>query len=208
MYKRQTKRYGASPYSAEPIPATYSSTSTILNVDTFSLADQPQGSIWGWVEDDMMLVGETSGAIAVVTNVRLVSDIGANIIGSLYIPDPDVGTHPRFETGEKVLTLINNETLDKDNAQTTAEEGFRSTGILETVQEDIVSVRNARVGTTQLSETRRNDLVTTSLQNEVTFVTNWDPLAQSFRVEDPNGCLLYTSPSPRDVEESRMPSSA
>ena len=24
----------------------------------------------------------------------------------------------------------------------------------------------------------------------------------------PMGCLLYTSPSPRDVEESRMPSSA
>ena len=24
----------------------------------------------------------------------------------------------------------------------------------------------------------------------------------------PNDCLLYTSPSPRDVEESRMPSSA
>ena len=24
----------------------------------------------------------------------------------------------------------------------------------------------------------------------------------------PNNCLLYTSPSPRDVEESRMPSSA
>ena len=26
--------------------------------------------------------------------------------------------------------------------------------------------------------------------------------------EDINFCLLYTSPSPRDVEESRMPSSA
>ena len=26
--------------------------------------------------------------------------------------------------------------------------------------------------------------------------------------QDPNICLLYTSPSPRDVEESRMPSSA
>ena len=25
---------------------------------------------------------------------------------------------------------------------------------------------------------------------------------------DSDGCLLYTSPSPRDVEESRMPSSA
>ena len=30
----------------------------------------------------------------------------------------------------------------------------------------------------------------------------WDDLIQS------NNCLLYTSPSPRDVEESRMPSSA
>ena len=27
-------------------------------------------------------------------------------------------------------------------------------------------------------------------------------------VKTANGCLLYTSPSPRDVEESRMPSSA
>ena len=26
--------------------------------------------------------------------------------------------------------------------------------------------------------------------------------------KEANGCLLYTSPSPRDVEESRMPSSA
>ena len=30
----------------------------------------------------------------------------------------------------------------------------------------------------------------------------------SFTVNDEKGCLLYTSPSPRDVEESRMPSSA
>ena len=27
-------------------------------------------------------------------------------------------------------------------------------------------------------------------------------------IENPVDCLLYTSPSPRDVEESRMPSSA
>ena len=34
--------------------------------------------------------------------------------------------------------------------------------------------------------------------------------ARGFRVKDlvVNDCLLYTSPSPRDVEESRMPSSA
>ena len=33
-------------------------------------------------------------------------------------------------------------------------------------------------------------------------------LRQDHEVETPEGCLLYTSPSPRDVEESRMPSSA
>ena len=34
------------------------------------------------------------------------------------------------------------------------------------------------------------------------------PNAFYTRVEGYNDCLLYTSPSPRDVEESRMPSSA
>ncbi len=191
-YNAPTKRYGSSPYSAEPIPATYSSTSTILNVDTFSLADQPQGSYWGWVEDDMMLVGETSGAIAVVTNVRLVSDIGANLIGSLYIPDPDVGTHPRFETGEKVFTLINNESLDRKNAQTVADEGFRSTGILETVQEDIISVRNARIESETISETRNTGQWTEveGTREERTRWAQFDPLAQSFFVPDPNGVFL------------------
>ena len=33
-------------------------------------------------------------------------------------------------------------------------------------------------------------------------------VACGFHASDPNICLLYTSPSPRDVEESRMPSSA
>ena len=34
------------------------------------------------------------------------------------------------------------------------------------------------------------------------------PEAVGLRIVDPVDCLLYTSPSPRDVEESRMPSSA
>jgi len=191
-YNAPTKTYGASPYSAESVPSSYSSTSTILNIDGFALADQPQGSYWGWVEEDMILVGETSGALAVVTNVRLVSDIGANLLGSFYIPDPDSGVHPRFETGEKVFTLINNATLDRDNATTIAEEGFRSTGILETVQEDIVSVRNARIETTALSETRNTGGWTEVAGSSSTSVQirQWDPLAQSFFVEDPNGVFL------------------
>ena len=36
-----------------------------------------------------------------------------------------------------------------------------------------------------------------------------EPVHWQFGINpDPKSCLLYTSPSPRDVEESRMPSSA
>ena len=34
------------------------------------------------------------------------------------------------------------------------------------------------------------------------FLKHWD-----YMIRGPRNCLLYTSPSPRDVEESRMPSS-
>ena len=34
------------------------------------------------------------------------------------------------------------------------------------------------------------------------------PLEPGYGLTVGNACLLYTSPSPRDVEESRMPSSA
>ena len=41
-------------------------------------------------------------------------------------------------------------------------------------------------------------------ENADTFVKH----VQSYRITRVVDCLLYTSPSPRDVEESRMPSSA
>ena len=36
----------------------------------------------------------------------------------------------------------------------------------------------------------------------------WTPKGDSFVITDPETCLLYTSPSPRDGLLSRMPSSA
>ena len=41
-----------------------------------------------------------------------------------------------------------------------------------------------------------------------TFITGLSGNGKTFSVEQACACLLYTSPSPRDVEESRMPSSA
>ena len=77
------------------MPSTYSSTSTILNVDTKSLSDQPQGDFYGYIRTGMILRG-ANGAQATVTNVRLISDLGANLIGSFYIPNPNSGNHPNI----------------------------------------------------------------------------------------------------------------
>ena len=48
--------------------------------------------------------------------------------------------------------------------------------------------------------------------HEIVFVRSlvniWPLILLSFAFDQGKNCLLYTSPSPRDVEESRMPSSA
>ena len=76
----------------------------------------------------MTLVGKTSGAQATITDVKLISDIGAALQGSFFIPDPNVNTNPRFETGTKVLTFINSSTNNQETATTIAEEGYISSG--------------------------------------------------------------------------------
>ena len=199
-YNAPTKTYVQNPYLNIDLSTSYSSTSTILNVDTFSLASQARGDFYGWVKEGMVLVGQTSGAIATIENVRLVSDISATLIGSYYIPDPNNISFPRFETGTKTFTLTNNIDNDQDNATTIAEEAFSASGTLETVQENIISVRNARVELRNEFQSRNvsrdlgtelvNSRVVSTRSRTQTIITWADPLAQSFLVEDDTGVFL------------------
>ena len=200
-YNAPTTVYPFNPYnSGQVLPSTYSSTSSVINVDTFSLALEAQGTFSGWCETDMILVGQTSGSQATISNLRLISDIAGTLIGSFYIPNPNVDTHPRFETGTKFFRLINNTTNDTNSATSLAEETFTSSGTLETIQEDILSVRNGRIETQELLEeeaafrTTGSQVVSTTLVSETTTglqrVGFFDPLAQSFFVDDPSGIFL------------------
>ena len=163
-YNIPTKVFSENPYNNQTFPASYSSTSTVLNVDTFSLSNEPQGEYFGWVETGMILRGQSSGAIATIDDVQLLSDIGAFCGGSFYIPNPNNISFPRFETGTKTLTLSNDPDNNPDNATTLADETFTSSGTLETVQESIVSVRNARIEQRQQFQSRN---VNRSLGTEV-----------------------------------------
>ena len=203
-YNLPTKVYTVNPYVSgdQTIPATYSATSTILNIDTASLAsmnDNPEYR--GYVEQGMTLVGQTSGAQATISNVRLISDISATLIGSFFVPDPTIQANPRFSTGEKVLTLINDSTNNFATAQTMATERFTSSGTIETIQENIISIRNARIQTRDVQPESRNvdrlvssQVVGTrqvdSISRADSRIIWYDPLAQSFLVEDKSGIFI------------------
>ena len=97
-YNNATTVYTNNPYDQlQPLPSTYSSTSTTLNVDTFSLSEKNTNNFFGYLQVGMKLVGKTSKAEATITNLRLVSDSNGTAIGSLYVPDPNVATNPRFD---------------------------------------------------------------------------------------------------------------
>ena len=185
---------------ATDMPATYSATSTILNVDTKSMSDQAQGDFYGYINTGMELRGATSGATAVVSNRRLISDLGANLIGSFYIPNPNTGNHPRFETGTKTFTVIDNTTNDQENTDTYGEDNYTAAGTLETVQENIISTRNAILQTKPTKEERQVRTLTGSTVMKTEAISSsenverkdvwYDPLAQSFQVTESGGIFI------------------
>ena len=198
-YNAPDQVFRESPYDGTPLSAIYSATSTILNVDTFSLSNESQGQYSGFISEGMILKGSTSGAEAVITGNRLISDLASNLSGSFFIPNPNSVNHPRFEVGTKTLTLTNDEDNDPDVATTIAEEVFTSSGTLETVQENIISVRNARIERRQEFQERNvnrslgTEVVGSQVTNQSTTsaVVGWyDPLAQSFLVEEETGVFI------------------
>jgi len=198
-YNSAVSTFSYNPYSGQSLQSTYSSTSNILNVDTFSLADMTQGGYSGYVESGMTLVGQTSGAQAQITEVKLISDLSATLIGSLFIPDPNSNIHPKFETGTKSFILTNNNLNDQNSATTIATEQFISSGTLETVQENIISVRNAKIQDKQqfdeksIKKTIGTQVLSSNAlsQSSRQVLVGWyDPLAQSFLVEDETGVFL------------------
>ena len=156
-YDSPSDVFTVSPYDRDiTIPEVYSSTSTILNVDTYSLSNYSQGQFSGYIESGMILRGQTSGAEAIVGNVRLITDNIGVIIGSFFIPDPNIDVNPKFECGVKTFRL----TSSSINSQipgiltTSAEEEYFSEGKINTLQENIIVTRNARIDSQSTSESK------------------------------------------------------
>ena len=188
------------PYNREErIPETYSATSTILNIDTFSLADDNSPQFQGYIAPNMILRGANSGAEARVVDVRLITDRLGTLIGCFRVPASSDASNPVFETGRSRLRLTSSpiDSRIPGIITTAAEEIFYSQGDMDNTQEVTLSLRNARV------ETDDSFLQTRTIGDSASASTSFqtgqssrltgeykDPLAQSFIVDDPTGIYL------------------
>ena len=205
--------YSNSPYDRNnTVPSSYSSTSTTLNIDTFSLQNDTQPEYSGSILPGMILRGQTSGAEAIISENRLITDYQGVLIGSFFVPDGSISGNPIFETGRSVFRL----TSSSSNSQipgvvtTVAEETFYSQGDIDNTQEVTLSLRNASVSFEDFTETQTLTSSTSSSATatdravEVSSVTTTDvvasststtagyrdPLAQSFIVSDSTGVFV------------------
>ena len=156
-YNIPTDVYDSNPYNRTIlIPPSYSESSSILNIDTFSLQslDFPQYS--GFIANSMILTGSTSGAQARVTNVRFVTDRVGTLQLSYSIPSSNNPANPIFETGRSNFRLTSSSTNSsiEGTVSTAGESIYYSQGSVDVTQETTLSVRNATVRKEDFSQAR------------------------------------------------------
>ena len=168
-YTAPTSVFPSNPYDTSlTLGTAYSESSTVLNVDIASLTEDAQGSFFGRVATGMRLVGGTSGAIATISNVRLVPDSFGALYGSFFFRDPTVSPPPplRFSNGTNTFKLTSN----VNNATA--------------VRGDEASITSGEV-TYSTSGTLNQITNTTTITRLPPPQANaGDPLAQSFTVDE------------------------
>ena len=180
QYNNSSSIYNINPYNkSETISESYSSSSNILNVDTKSLSNEAQGLYSGYLTQGMRLVGQESGAVAYVKDLRLISDNYGDIIGTFFLKDPNASPVPavRIETGTKTFKLTSSSTNERgvpgSNVISFAESRYTSQGNVNRWQNEVTTT------TTNFDAlTNVNTFTNVTTEN----VEYSDPLAQSFIV--------------------------
>ena len=87
-----------------------------MNIDINALVDEAKGSFYGYIPTTgtITLLGQSSGAQASVTNVRLVADTYGDLYGSFFFEDPLKTPAPslRFKVGTSTFKLSSESTIN------------------------------------------------------------------------------------------------
>jgi hypothetical protein len=184
-------KYATNPYSPTDsiLPTTYSQNSTVLNHDIDVLSSTISPNYFGSLISGETIVGQTSQAVATTsTTIKLVTDNTGILYGSLFIPNPNDKTNPRFNTGQrsfKLTTSDTNSTL-QGSVDSSSETNYTASGTLQTIQGNVLSIRNSNIVTDTVNDTR----TVISTQNNVRQLGWYDPLAESFLVTSSGGEFL------------------
>ena len=173
IYNNPSTTYSENPYSPSLDIVNYSSSSSILNIDTYSLADDADGRFYGYSPVGMLIIGETSNAQATVLEQTLVSDSVGDIIGSFFIRDPLINPTPpiTINTGSTSFKLTSSSTNSTATSVTFTESVFYGSGIVDSsVYTESVVIRRPP-----------NALPLNALRR--------DPLSQTFRTDNEGGFL-------------------
>lgn len=194
-YNAPTTKYTNNPYFRdESLPDSYSSSSKVLNIDTYSLAEEAQGLYSGYLVKGAKLVGQTSGCVAYVKDLRLISDNYGDLGGTFFLRDPNTSPVPdvRINTGTKTYKISSsptNETaVSGSTTVSSAEANYVSEGTLELYE---TTITNTTTVTTNRLTTTNITRVTTNFE-QTQFPDRGggkDPLAQSFTVDKDGGFL-------------------
>ena len=190
-YNSPSTTYTVNPYvRTESISSEYSQSSKILNIDTASLSEEAQGKYSGYLLKDMQLVGQTSGAVAYVSDLRLISDNFGDLIGAFYLRDPNTIPPPtvRIATGTKTFKLTASSTNSPDfpgsTANSSTEANYKSDGTLEQLENTVTATTNNVTTRTVTNLTKNTTSIQTTTNTHTTTTQQRfvDPLAQSFVV--------------------------
>ena len=182
--------YKTDPYGtgAAVLAESYASTTPFVNIDTGVLAETVNPNYFGNMQTGEVLVGETSGARAVIKDRRLLTDNIGNFRGSFFIPNPGNDSNPRWATGTRTFRFTTSPTNSRANDEVTssADTTYSAVGTLRTVRENILAVRNAELVRDTVNDART--VITT--RTETRQIGWYDPLAQSFIIDEEGGVFL------------------
>src|SRR6056300_781738 len=120
----------------------------------------------------------------------ILTDSNGAVSGTFAIPDPKVDANPRWRTGQRVFRLTSSSTNDLTSAPDTAANAeYIARGIIETVQNTIISTRTAGVEFRATNETE-NINQTSVVRGAGRVVGYHDPLAETFMIDDEGGVFL------------------
>ena len=213
-FNNPTRTYTTNPYNRdELVPASYSASSTLLNVDLDSLADITDDRFGGLIAQGTRLVGESSGAVADVSQIRLVTDGFGELAASFFFRNPFADPAPAFRlrTGARTFRLTSSPTNETpvlgDTIISFADVTFTSGGTVQNRIVDRVVIRELPAppppividNTVTLERTIVIDRTVTvrtppvfvprPVPRPVPIFIRVDPLAQTFRA-DGTGAFL------------------